>query len=75
MSPGSCVVKHVWHVTNFLFPQLEGRVEDLLTELKESRDRLVQQDQAAKAALQQAQKDMAHRVEQVRPGHKHCGSP
>lgn len=53
------------------FPQLEGRLEELLTELRESRDKLVQQDKAAKAALQQAQKEMAHRVDQVQPGRKH----
>ncbi|GAA6214278.1 coiled-coil domain-containing protein 186 [Lates japonicus] len=45
--------------------KLEGRVEELLKELKESRDKLVHQDQAAKAALQQMQKEMAYRLEQV----------
>lgn len=55
----------------FCLLQMEGRVEELLTELRESRDKLVQQDQAAKAALQQAQKEMTLRVEQVRQGHQH----
>uniref|UniRef100_A0A8C4HZN8 Si:ch211-225b10.4 n=1 Tax=Dicentrarchus labrax TaxID=13489 RepID=A0A8C4HZN8_DICLA len=45
--------------------KLEGRVEELLKELKESRDKLIHQDQAAKAALQQMQKEMAYRLEQV----------
>ena len=48
-----------------LFLQLEGRVEELLKELKESRDKLIHQDQAAKTALQQMQKEMAYRLEQV----------
>ncbi|XP_056222249.1 coiled-coil domain-containing protein 186 isoform X1 [Seriola aureovittata] len=45
--------------------KLEGRVEELLKELKESRDKLIHQDQAAKAALQQMQKEMAFRLEQA----------
>ncbi|XP_045924903.1 coiled-coil domain-containing protein 186 isoform X2 [Micropterus dolomieu] len=45
--------------------KLEGRVEELLKELKESQDKLIHQDQAAKAALQQMQKEMAYRLEQV----------
>ncbi|XP_074477137.1 coiled-coil domain-containing protein 186 isoform X1 [Sebastes fasciatus] len=45
--------------------KLEGRVEELLRELKESRDRLIHQDQAAKAALQHMQKEMSYRLEQV----------
>ncbi|XP_067431715.1 coiled-coil domain-containing protein 186 isoform X2 [Thunnus thynnus] len=45
--------------------KLEGRVEELLKELKESRDKLIHQDQAAKAALQQMQKEMTYRLEQV----------
>ncbi|XP_047465754.1 coiled-coil domain-containing protein 186 isoform X2 [Mugil cephalus] len=45
--------------------KLEGRVNDLLQELKESRDKLIHQEQAAKAALQQMQKETAHRLEQV----------
>ncbi|XP_059180577.1 coiled-coil domain-containing protein 186 isoform X2 [Centropristis striata] len=45
--------------------KLEGRVEELLKELKESRDKLIHQDQAAKAALQQMQKEMSYRIEQV----------
>ncbi|KAI3365251.1 hypothetical protein L3Q82_010338, partial [Scortum barcoo] len=45
--------------------KLEGRVEELLKELKESRDKLIHQDQAAKAALQQIQKEMTYRLEQA----------
>ncbi|XP_049915818.1 coiled-coil domain-containing protein 186 isoform X2 [Epinephelus moara] len=45
--------------------KLEGRVEELLKEVKESRDKLIHQDQAAKAALQQIQKEMSYRLEQV----------
>ncbi|XP_068610959.1 coiled-coil domain-containing protein 186 [Brachionichthys hirsutus] len=45
--------------------RLEGRVEELLKELKDSRDKLVHQDQAAKAALQQMHKDLTCRLEQV----------
>ncbi|XP_044033626.1 coiled-coil domain-containing protein 186 isoform X2 [Siniperca chuatsi] len=45
--------------------KLEGRVEELLKELKESRDKLIHQDQAAKAALQHMQKEMTYRLEQV----------
>ncbi|XP_076615727.1 coiled-coil domain-containing protein 186 isoform X2 [Chaetodon auriga] len=45
--------------------KLEGRVEELLKELKESRDKLIHQDQAAKAALQQMQKETAYRLEQA----------
>ncbi|KAK9530365.1 hypothetical protein VZT92_011870 [Zoarces viviparus] len=45
--------------------KLEGRVEELLKELKESRDKLIHQDQAAKATLQQMQKDVSYRLEQV----------
>ncbi|KAM4526578.1 coiled-coil domain-containing protein 186 isoform 1-T1 [Fundulus diaphanus] len=45
--------------------KLEGRVEELLKELKESRDRLIHQDQMAKAALQQMQRETSYRIEQV----------
>nr|XP_061822697.1 coiled-coil domain-containing protein 186-like isoform X1 [Nerophis lumbriciformis]XP_061822698.1 coiled-coil domain-containing protein 186-like isoform X1 [Nerophis lumbriciformis] len=45
--------------------KLESRVEDLLRELKETRDKLIQQDQAAKAGLMQMQKEMTHRLEQA----------
>ncbi|KAM8837360.1 coiled-coil domain-containing protein 186 isoform 2-T2 [Spinachia spinachia] len=45
--------------------KFEGRVEELLKELKESRDKLIHQDQAAKAALQQMQKDLSCRLEQA----------
>lgn len=48
-----------------MFLQLEGRVEELLKELKESRDKFIHQDQAAKTALQQMQKEMTYRLEQV----------
>ncbi|XP_019120313.2 coiled-coil domain-containing protein 186 isoform X1 [Larimichthys crocea] len=51
------------HMANI--KKLEGRVDELLKELKESRDKLIHQDQAAKVALQQMQKDMTYRVEQV----------
>uniref|UniRef100_A0A673AP10 Uncharacterized protein n=1 Tax=Sphaeramia orbicularis TaxID=375764 RepID=A0A673AP10_9TELE len=51
------------HITSI--KKLEGRVEELLKELKESRDKLIHQDQAAKAALQQMQREMAYRVEQL----------
>ncbi|XP_076007952.1 coiled-coil domain-containing protein 186 isoform X2 [Genypterus blacodes] len=43
----------------------EGRVEELLKELRESRDKLIHQDQSAKAALQQMQKETTYRLEQV----------
>ncbi|TWW81246.1 Coiled-coil domain-containing protein 186 CTCL tumor antigen HD-CL-01/L14-2 [Takifugu flavidus] len=45
--------------------KLEGRVEELLKELKESRDKLIQQDHAAKSALQMMQKEMTFRLEQA----------
>uniref|UniRef100_A0AAQ5X1R6 Uncharacterized protein n=1 Tax=Amphiprion ocellaris TaxID=80972 RepID=A0AAQ5X1R6_AMPOC len=45
--------------------KLEGRVEELLKEVKESRDKLIHQDQSAKAALQHMQKETAYRLEQV----------
>uniref|UniRef100_A0A3Q2G4R6 Si:ch211-225b10.4 n=1 Tax=Cyprinodon variegatus TaxID=28743 RepID=A0A3Q2G4R6_CYPVA len=45
--------------------KLEGRVEELLKELKESREKLIHQDQAAKAALQQMQRETTFRIEQV----------
>lgn len=43
-------------------------MEELLKELKESRDKLIHQDLTAKAALQQMQKETACRLEQVRLG-------
>src|SRR4029434_5599130 len=49
-----------------LFFQYEGRVEELLRELKESRKRLHQQDLSAKHAIQQIQREAAYRLEQVR---------
>ncbi|XP_052334316.1 coiled-coil domain-containing protein 186 isoform X2 [Oncorhynchus keta] len=45
--------------------KLEGRVEELLRELKESRDKLVYQDGAAKNALQQLHRETAYRLEQA----------
>ncbi|XP_028989566.1 coiled-coil domain-containing protein 186 isoform X2 [Betta splendens] len=45
--------------------KLEGRVEELIKELRESRDKFIHQDQAAKAALQQMQKETAYRLEQA----------
>jgi len=45
-----------------------------MKELKDSRDKLVHQDQAAKNAIQQMQRDIAYRLEQVR-GHRHGHSP
>lgn len=43
-------------------------MEELLKELKESRDKVIHQDQAAKAALQQMQKELTYRLEQVELG-------
>lgn len=40
-------------------------MNELLKELKESRDKLVHQEQSAKAALQQMQKETGYRIEQV----------
>ncbi|XP_067344313.1 coiled-coil domain-containing protein 186 isoform X2 [Channa argus] len=48
-----------------IMKKLEGRIEELMKELKESRDKLIHQDQTAKAALQQMQKEMAFRLEQA----------
>lgn len=45
--------------------QLESRIEELNKEVKASKDRLVAQDIAAKNAIQQLHKEMAHRMEQV----------
>ncbi|XP_026880652.2 coiled-coil domain-containing protein 186 [Electrophorus electricus] len=45
--------------------KFESRVEDLVKELKESKDKLVHQDQAAKNALQQMQREMSYRLEQA----------
>uniref|UniRef100_A0A8B9KAQ7 Coiled-coil domain containing 186 n=1 Tax=Astyanax mexicanus TaxID=7994 RepID=A0A8B9KAQ7_ASTMX len=45
--------------------KFESRVEELLKELKESKDKLVHQDQAAKGAVQQMQQEMAYRLEQA----------
>ncbi|XP_037134595.1 coiled-coil domain-containing protein 186 isoform X1 [Syngnathus acus] len=44
---------------------LEGRVTELQRVLKESRDKLIQQEQAAKANLMQTQKEMSYRLEQA----------
>ncbi|XP_030629625.1 coiled-coil domain-containing protein 186 [Chanos chanos] len=43
----------------------EGRVEELLKELKESRDKLINQEQATKNAIQQIQREAACRLEQA----------
>ncbi|XP_023197318.1 coiled-coil domain-containing protein 186 isoform X2 [Xiphophorus maculatus] len=45
--------------------KLEGRVEELLKELKESREKLIHQEQSSKAALQQLHRETSHRIEQV----------
>ncbi|KAK3529551.1 hypothetical protein QTP70_031971 [Hemibagrus guttatus] len=45
--------------------KFESRVEQLLKELKESKDKLVHQDQAAKNTIQQMQRDMSYRLEQA----------
>ncbi|CAG5906227.1 unnamed protein product [Menidia menidia] len=45
--------------------KLEGRVEELLKELKESRDKLIHQEHTAKAALQHMQRETTYRIEQV----------
>lgn len=45
--------------------KLEGKVEELLRELKESKDKLLHQENAAKASLHQMQKEMAYRMEQM----------
>lgn len=39
-----------------------------MKELGESRDKFIHQDQAAKSALQQMQKETAYRLEQVKLG-------
>lgn len=62
MLPNSMLILSVYSLSL----QLEGRVEELLRELKESRDRLTHQDHVAKAALQQVQKEMTFRLEQVK---------
>lgn len=45
--------------------QLESRIEELSKEVKVSKDKLVAQDFAAKNAIQQLHKEMAHRMEQA----------
>lgn len=45
-----------------------------MKELKDSKDKLVHQDQAAKNAIQQMQREMAYRLEQVR-GHRDRDTP
>uniref|UniRef100_A0A8C1GPB9 Coiled-coil domain-containing protein 186-like n=1 Tax=Cyprinus carpio TaxID=7962 RepID=A0A8C1GPB9_CYPCA len=45
--------------------KFENRVEELMKELKDSKDKLVHQDQAAKNAIQQMQREMAYRLEQA----------
>uniref|UniRef100_A0A1A8LXK5 Chromosome 10 open reading frame 118 n=2 Tax=Nothobranchius pienaari TaxID=704102 RepID=A0A1A8LXK5_9TELE len=48
-----------------IIKKLEGRAEELLKELKESREKLIHQEQTAKAALQQQLKETTYRIEQV----------
>ncbi|XP_035260512.1 coiled-coil domain-containing protein 186 [Anguilla anguilla] len=45
--------------------KFESRVEELRKELQASKDRLAFQDNAAKSALQQMQREMAYRLEQA----------
>ncbi|XP_004680478.1 PREDICTED: coiled-coil domain-containing protein 186 [Condylura cristata] len=45
--------------------QLESRIDELNKEVKASKDKLVAQDNAAKNAIQQLHKEMAHRLEQA----------
>ncbi|KTG36213.1 hypothetical protein cypCar_00016296 [Cyprinus carpio] len=45
--------------------KFESRVEELMKELKDSREKLVHQDQAAKNGIQQLQREMAYRLEQA----------
>ncbi|XP_048959059.1 coiled-coil domain-containing protein 186 isoform X2 [Canis lupus baileyi] len=45
--------------------QLESRIEELSKEVKTSKEKLVAQDIAAKNAVQQLHKEMAHRMEQA----------
>lgn len=52
--------QHICSIKKF-----ESRVEELLKELKESKDKLVHQDQAAKGAVHQMQREMAYRLEQA----------
>ncbi|XP_017294554.1 coiled-coil domain-containing protein 186 isoform X2 [Kryptolebias marmoratus] len=51
------------HMT--IIKKLEGRVEELLKELRESRDKLIHQEQTAKSAFQQLQRETTYRIEQV----------
>ncbi|XP_077407145.1 coiled-coil domain-containing protein 186 isoform X2 [Vanacampus margaritifer] len=52
--------QHLGTITN-----LEGRAKELQRELKETRDKLIQQEQAAKAGLTRMQKEMTYRLEQA----------
>lgn len=45
--------------------KFESRVEELTKELRDAKDKLVHQDQAAKNAIQQMQRDVACRLEQA----------
>lgn len=45
--------------------QLESRIEELNKEVKASKDTLIAQDTAAKNAIQQLHKEVAHRMEQA----------
>ncbi|KAM9817373.1 coiled-coil domain-containing protein 186 [Neosynchiropus ocellatus] len=51
---------HVAHIK-----KLEGRMEELLKELNQSKDKLIHQDQAAKACFLNMQKEMTCRLEQA----------
>ncbi|XP_007520035.1 coiled-coil domain-containing protein 186 [Erinaceus europaeus] len=48
-----------------IIKQLESRIEELNKEVKASKDKLLAQDIAAKNAVQQLHKEMAHRMEQA----------
>nr|XP_033799045.1 coiled-coil domain-containing protein 186 isoform X2 [Geotrypetes seraphini] len=48
-----------------IIKQLEGRIEELHKELKDSKDKLISQDAGAKNAIQQLHKEMAFRMDQA----------
>lgn len=73
--PALHIAQQVAYPVYSLFLQLEGRVEELMKELRESRDKFIHQDQAAKSALQQMQKEMAYRLEQVKLGPAYSETP
>ncbi|XP_077594875.1 coiled-coil domain-containing protein 186 isoform X2 [Stigmatopora nigra] len=45
--------------------KLEGKMAELQRDLKDTQDKLIQQDQASKASLMQMQKETAYRLEQA----------